>query len=100
MLGLVVSSEESLMINNNIKIIFLGGSKSNIRIMVDATKNVNMVKSTVLEVKAKNPEEKAKLPKYYRESDNEKYMKKSGKKSGVIITKGNAASTKGNAGSR
>lgn len=100
MLGLVVSSEEYLMINDNIKIIFLGGSKSNIRIMVDAPKNVNIVKSTVLEVKAKNPEEKVKLPKYYRESDNEKYMKKPGKKSGVIIIKGNAASTKGNAGSR
>lgn len=100
MLRLVVSPEEYLMINDNIKIIFLGGSKNNIRIMVDAPKDVNIVRSTVLEAMAKKPEEKAKLPKYYREPDNEKYMKKPEKKAGVIITKGNAASTKGNVGSR
>ncbi len=36
MLRLTVSPEEYLMINDNIKIVFLGGSKNNMRIMVDA----------------------------------------------------------------
>ena len=77
MLRLTVSPEEYLMINDNIKIVFLGGTKNHLRIMIDAPKEVNIVRSTVL----------AKLPKYYAEEEHpEKYRKKSN----VIITKGNA----------
>lgn len=87
MLRLTVSTEEYLMINDNIKIVFLGGTKNHIRIMVDAPKDVNIVRSTVLENKVTDPEEKAKLPKYYAEPETpEKYRKK---KSNVIITRGN-----------
>lgn len=93
MLRLVVSPEEYLMINDNIKIIFLGGSKNNIRIMVDAPKEVNIVRSTVLEANITNPEERAKLPKYYREPDKEQYMKKPGKKQGNKPETGNAPET-------
>ena len=45
MLRLTVSPEEYLMINDNIKIIFLGGSKNNMRIMVDAPRDVHIVRS-------------------------------------------------------
>ena len=73
MLRLTVSPEEYLMINDNIKIVFLG--------------EVNIVRSTVLENQITDPEERAKLPKYYAEEEHpEKYRKKSN----VIITKGNA----------
>ena len=77
MLRLTVSPEEYLMINDNIKIVFLGGTKNHLRIMIDAPKENQIT----------DPEERAKLPKYYAEEEHpEKYRKKSN----VIITKGNA----------
>ena len=86
MLRLTVSTEEYLMINDNIKIVFLGGTKNHLRIMVDAPKEVNIVRSRVLENQVTDPEEKAKLPKFYAEPEKpEKYRKKKN----VIITKGN-----------
>ena len=65
MLRLTVGQEEYLLINDNIKIVFLGGSKNNFRIMVDAPKEVSIVRSTALENRIPSPEEKAKMPKYY-----------------------------------
>ena len=89
MLRLTVSTEEYLMINDNIKIVFLGGTKNHLRIMVDAPKEVNIVRSTVLEGKVKDPEEKAKLPKYYAEpKTDEKYLKR--KRPNIYISHGNA----------
>ena len=38
MLRLTVSTEEYLMIGDNIKVVFLGGTKNHLRIMVDAPK--------------------------------------------------------------
>ena len=76
MLRLTVSPEEYLMINDNIKIVFLGGTKNHLRIMIDAPREVNIVRSTVLENQITDPEEEH--PEKYR------------KKSNVIITKGNA----------
>ena len=64
MLRLTVSPEEYLMINDNIKIVFLGGTKNHLRIMIDAPREVNIVRSTVLENQITDPEERAKLPKY------------------------------------
>lgn len=88
MLRLTVSTEEYLMIDDNIKIVFLGGTKNHLRIMIDAPKEVNIVRSTVLENQITDPGEKAKLPKYYAEPEpDEKYRRK--KNSRVIITKGN-----------
>ena len=63
MLRLTVSPEEYLMINDNIKIVFLGGTKNHLRIMIDAPREVNIVRSTVLENQITDPEERAKLPK-------------------------------------
>ena len=87
MLRLTVSPEEYLMINDNIKIVFLGGTKNHLRIMIDAPREVNIVRSTVLENQITDPEERAKLPKYYAE---EEHPAKYRTKSNVIITKGNA----------
>lgn len=90
MLRLTVNTEEYLMINNDIKIVFLGGTGNHLRIMVDAPKEVNIVRSRVLENKITDPKEKAKLPKYYAEPETPKKYRR--KKSDVIITRGNLES--------
>ena len=59
MLRLTVSPEEYLMINDNIKIVFLGGTKNHLRIMIDAPREVNIVRSTVLENQMTGTEERA-----------------------------------------
>lgn len=83
MLRLTVSTEEYLMINEDIKIIFLGGTKHHLRIMIDAPKNVNVVRSTVLERKVTDPQERAKLPRYYAEKEKpEKYVKSKARQCG------------------
>lgn len=77
MLRLTVSTEEYLQIGDDVKIVFLGGSKNHLRIMVDAPKELNVVRSKVIENNAKSEEEKANLPHFYAEPDNsEKYRKK------------------------
>ena len=84
MLRLTVSTEEYLMIGDNIKVVFLGGTKNHLRIMVD----VNIVRSSMLEKQITDPEEKAALPKYYAEPETDpRYLKK--KKSNVVIAHGN-----------
>ena len=57
MLRLTVSPEEYLMINDNIK--------NNMRIMVDAPRDVHIVRSAALENSVPSPEERAKMPKYH-----------------------------------
>lgn len=76
MLRLTVSPEEYLMINDNIKIVFLGGSKNNLRIMIDAPKEVRVVRSAAYESQVQDPEARAKLPRFYAVPDTpEKYRK-------------------------
>lgn len=98
MLRLTVSTEEYLMIGENVKLVFLGGTKNHLRIMVDAPKDVNIVRSTVLESQITDPGERAKLPQYYAVPElEERFRKKKspgrkstgGKDSRIIITKGN-----------
>ena len=75
MLRLTVGPEDYLMIGDDIKIIFLGGS--NTRIMLDIPKELNVVRSKVVENSVKNPEEKAELPHYQAVPDlPERYRKK------------------------
>lgn len=74
MLRMSVAAEEYLMVGDNIKIAFLGGTRNHMRIMIDAPKDVNIVRSRVLEKEITDLEEKKKLPKYYREKEHpEKY---------------------------
>lgn len=88
MIRLTVSTEEYLMLNDNIKIVFLGGTKNHIRILVDAPKEVNIVRSTVLEKKLADFGEDKNMPKYYAEPETDKkYLKK--KKPRICITHGN-----------
>lgn len=89
MLRLTVSTEEYLQIGDDVKIIFLGGSKNHLRIMVDAPKELNVVRSKVIENSAKTEKEKAKLPHYYAVPDlSEKYRKKR-----IVVNDGAAGQT-------
>lgn len=86
MLRMSVAAEEYLMIGENIKLVFLGGTGKHMRIMIDAPKEVNIVRSSVLEKNTANPEERAKLPKYYRQEEHpEKFVKRPN----VVIARGN-----------
>ena len=77
MLRLTVSAEDYLMIGKDVKIVFLGGSKNHLRIMIDAPKEMNVVRSKVIENNTTDPEERKKLPHYYAVPDlPEKYRKK------------------------
>lgn len=86
MLRLTVSTEEYLMIGDNVKIVFLGGSRNHLRIMVDAPKDVDVVRSKVIENKITDPEIRAALPKYYAEPDLPEKFRKPKR---VVITHGN-----------
>lgn len=78
MLRMSVKTEEYLMIGDDIKIVFLGGTGNHMRIMIDAPKEINIVRSGALERRIQNPEVLATMPKYYAEPEHpEKYKKKS-----------------------
>lgn len=77
MLRLTLSTEEYLMLGDDIKVVFLGGTGNHLRIMVDAPKEVDIVRSSVLE--KKNPEIKQNAPRYYAEPKTpQRYLKKKG----------------------
>ena len=78
MLRMSVKNEEYIMIGDDVKIIFLGGGGGQTRIMIDAPKEVNIVRSKAIEKRIQDPELLAKMPKYYAEPEHpEKYKKKS-----------------------
>lgn len=69
--------EEYLMIGDDIRIVFLGGSGKNIRIMIDAPKEVDIIRSKVIEKQMKDSPMSESLPKFYAEKEHpEKYKKK------------------------
>lgn len=77
MLRLTVSTEEYLIIGENIKIVFLGGSKSHLRIMIDAPKEIGVVRSKVMKNHTVDPEIRDALPTYYAEPElPERFRKK------------------------
>ena len=49
MLRLSLQKDEYLMIGKDVKISFLGGSKSHLRIMIDAPKEVNVARGKAIE---------------------------------------------------
>ena len=49
MLKLTVKPGEYILIGNDIKLVFAGGSTNNLRILVDAPKSMNIARSSALE---------------------------------------------------
>ena len=78
MLRLSVRDEEFLMIGDDVKIVFLGSSGGQ---MIDAPKDVNIVRSKAIEKRIQDPELLATIPKYYKNPEG--IAKK--KKSNVVI---------------
>lgn len=77
MLRLTLSTEEYLQIGEEIKVVFLGGTGKHLRVMIDAPKDVDVIRSRTIEKNTTDPEERAKLPKFYAEIEKpEKYRKK------------------------
>lgn len=66
MLKLTVKPGEYLLIGENIKVIFTGGSANNIRILVDAPKSYSIARSKALEKEAAKFEQDIK-EKYYKD---------------------------------
>ncbi len=81
MLRLTVSTEEYLQIGEDVRIIFLGGSKDHHRIMIDAPKSVDIVRNKVIERNEENNGAEENMAHYYAVPDLPmKYRKKKGSK--------------------
>ena len=76
MLRMSVKNEEYIMIGDDVKIIFLGSGGGQTRIMIDAPKEVNIVRSKAIEKRIQDPEVLAKMPKYYAEPKQKGKYKK------------------------
>jgi len=67
MLNFTIKPGEYFMIGEDIKVVFLGRTANNYKVMVDAPRSYNIVRGKVLEKNAKSEEDKAKLKTYYPE---------------------------------
>ena len=77
MLRLSVENKEYIMVGDNVKIIFLGGTGNHHRIMIDAPKDVNIVRSKALRKHMKENGIEGELPSYFEEKEHpEQYRKK------------------------
>lgn len=84
MLRMSVAAEEYIMIGKDIRVIFLGGTGKHMRIMIDAPKDVNIVRSRVLEKSIEDPKLLQELPKFYKEEEHPEKFKK---KKNIVIVK-------------
>ena len=67
MLNFTIKPGEYFTIGEDIKVVFLGGTANNYKVMVDAPRSYNIVRGSVLEKNAALQEEKEKLKKFYPE---------------------------------
>ena len=67
MLNFSVKAGEYFTIGDDIKVVFLGGTTSNCKVMVEAPRSYNIVRGSVLAKKAVSKEDKDKLKTYYPE---------------------------------
>lgn len=88
MLRMSVRNEEYLMIGDDIKIVFLSSGGGQTKIMVEAPKNVNIVRSRAIEKRIQDPEVLARMPRYT--SGKEKNEKSKKKSSVVVVTNQNS----------
>lgn len=77
MLRMTVNTEEYIQIGEDIRIVFLGGSRNHTRVMLDVPKEINVVRSRALENHAKTTEERERITHYHAVPElDEKYRKK------------------------
>lgn len=66
MLKLTVKPGEYVLVGNDIKVVFAGGSANNMRILIDAPKSMNIARSAALE-KYKEAEEPGNMVHHYKD---------------------------------
>ncbi len=101
MLKLTVKPGEYVLVGNDIKVVFAGGSANNMRILIDAPKSMNIARSAALE-KYKEVEEPGNMVHHYKDKELSKEAKEKiraiimddRKKAGKIYHAGAAASGK------
>ena len=71
MLKMTMSPQEYIRIGDDIKIIFTGGSKNNMHILIDAPRRYDIVRSKVLEQNIREDEKRM----YYRDEDKSSLYK-------------------------
>lgn len=77
MLRLSIENKEYLMVGDDVKIIFLGGTGNHHRIMIDAPKDVKIVRSKALRKYMKENGIEFEAHSYYEEKEHpEKYRRK------------------------
>lgn len=87
MLRMTVNTEEYIQIGDDIRIVFLGGSRNHTRVMLDVPKEINIVRSRALENHAKTAEDREKISHYQAVPElEEKYRKKR-----IIVSEGTKA---------
>ncbi len=99
MLKLTVKPGEYVLVGNDIKVVFAGGSANNMRILIDAPKSMNIARSAALE---KYKEEPGNMVHHYKDKELSKEAKEKiraiimddRKKAGKIYHAGAAASGK------
>ena len=72
MLKMTMSTQEYIQIGENIRIVFTGGSKNNMHILIDAPREINIVRSKVLEQNIREDKRK----RYYRDEDKSSLYRK------------------------
>lgn len=72
MLKMTMSPQEYIQIGDDIRIIFTGGSKNNTHILIDAPREVDVVRSKVLEQRIREDKRKE----YYRDEDKSSIYRK------------------------
>lgn len=67
MLNLTIRAGDYFTIGDEIKVIILGGTKNNVKVMVDAPRKYEVIRGNVLEREADTPEKRKQIKKYYPE---------------------------------
>ncbi len=77
MLRMTVNTEEYIQIGDDIRIVFLGGSRNHTKVMLDVPKEINVVRSRALENHAESQADLEKIARYHAAPElEEKYRKK------------------------
>ena len=77
LITITISKTATYKIGDDVKIVFLGSSGGQTRIMIDAPKDVNIVRSKAIEKRIQDPELLATIPKYYKNPEGAARKKKS-----------------------
>ena len=67
MLNLTIRPGDYFTIGDEIRVVVLGGSKNNVKVMVDAPRQYDVVRGSVLEREADTSEERDRLKTFYPE---------------------------------